>query len=525
MTATSVPTVSVHDCDNHWDEGKITTEPTCTEKGKRTFTCNICQNTKTEEVAPTGHKYAEDWTIDIAPTCETTGTKSHHCKACDDKADIESIPALGHSWKDNGDGTAICSREGCGKVHTHQWGNSRVEKDATCVEAGTRIFSCAYDENCKAVKTEKIDPLGHDYKVSKIEPATCEKSGEIYSVCNRCEAKKVEKNTSAPALGHIWEDKNDGTAICTREGCTKTHIHVWDEGTLEIAPTCIEKGKRVLHCTYDENCQATTEKEEKELGHDYQLSITEAPTCESAGKLHYKCSRCEATKVEEDKSNPALSHKNTEVRNNVEATCCTEGYTGDVYCKDCKIKLSSGTVIPLIAHEWNKGKITKKATYTSKGEIVYTCKLCEDKKKVSIPKLAYPKTGTVYTISGNQYKVTKVGTEVSLIHTKKNAKSISIPATITAQGITYKVVTVASKAFNNNTKLSKVTIGKNIVKINNKAFFKCKNLKTVNIQTVLLTKKTASKKAFVGVNKKLVVKVPKKVKKAYMVVLKGIKVK
>ena len=82
-----------------------------------------------------------------------------------------------------------------------------------------------------------------------------------------------------------------------------------------------------------------------------------------------------------------------------------------------------------------------------------------------------------------------------------------------------------SRAFNNNAKLSKVIIGKNIVKINNKAFFKCKNLKSINIKTVLLTQKTASKKAFIGVNKKLIIKVPKKVKKAYMVIFKGGKVK
>ena len=77
--------------------------------------------------------------------------------------------------------------------------------------------------------------------------------------------------------------------------------------------------------------------------------------------------------------------------------------------------------------------------------MVYTCKLFGKKKRVSKPKLAYPKTGTIYTISGNQYKVTKVGTEVSLIHTQKNANSISIPATITVQGITYKVVTIETR--------------------------------------------------------------------------------
>lgn len=43
-------TVSVHDCDNHWDNGKITTAPTFTAMGVKTFTCSICRNTRTETV-------------------------------------------------------------------------------------------------------------------------------------------------------------------------------------------------------------------------------------------------------------------------------------------------------------------------------------------------------------------------------------------------------------------------------------------------------------------------------------------
>ncbi len=87
LTSTSTPTVSVHDCNNHWDTGKITTEPTCTEKGVKTFNCTICQNTKTEDVAPKGHDYAEEWTTDTAPTCDKTGSQSRHCKVCGDKTE------------------------------------------------------------------------------------------------------------------------------------------------------------------------------------------------------------------------------------------------------------------------------------------------------------------------------------------------------------------------------------------------------------------------------------------------------
>ena len=103
-------------------------------------------------------------------------------------------------------------------------------------------------------------------------------------------------------------------------------------------------------------------------------------------------------------------------------------------------------------------------------------------------------------------------------------QNISIFATLFGS-VTYKVTSIGTKAINGSNKLPKVTNATNIKKISNNALFKCKSLKMVNIKSVLLTKKTANKKAFKGVNKKMVIKVPKKVKKAYVKIFKGLKVK
>lgn len=91
------------------------------------------------------------------------------------------------------------------------------------------------------------------------------------------------------------------------------------------------------------------------------------------------------------------------------------------------------------------------------------------------------------------------------------AKKISIPATVKSKGITYKVTSIATKAVKNNKKVKSVVVGANVKKIANKAFFKCPNLKKITIKSVKFTKKNLNKKAFKGLHKKLVVKVPKKV--------------
>ena len=187
--------------------------------------------------------------------------------------------------------------------------------------------------------------------------------------------------------------------------------------------------------------------------------------------------------------------------------------------------MKTGKETDALGHTWGKGKVTRKSTYTAAGQLTYTCSRCGEKRVITTKKLFYPKAGTKYTVAGCQYKVTKAGAEVSLIKTNKNAKSVAIPAVIKVKGVTYKVTSISTKAFNGSKKLSKVTVGANIKAISNNAFYKCPMLKTVTIKSVLLTKKTASKKAFKGTNKKMVIKVPKKMKKAYVKIFKGLKVK
>ncbi|MDD6071532.1 MAG: choice-of-anchor I family protein [Clostridiales bacterium] len=150
--------------------------------------------------------------------------------------------------------------------------------------------------------------------------------------------------------------------------------------------------------------------------------------------------------------------------------------------------------------------------------------------------------------------------------TDTKAKKITIPDTVTLNGITYKVETIAKSAFKNNTKITKVTIGdnvksieeeafsgcknlktvklgKNVTSIGDKAFYncgkitsitipskvnkigkqafsKCKSLKKITIKTTKLTSKNVGSKAFKGIHSKVVVKAPKSKLKAYKSILK-----
>lgn len=354
---------------------------------------------------------------------------------------------------------------------------------------------------------------------------TCEASliGDITWTSSNKQVATVDKDGKITGIDY-------GTATITAKSGTLSQTitvnvttHAWDTGKVTTPPKCEEKGVKTYTCT---KCGATKTEAVEATGHQHtEIKNAKEAACETAGYTgDTYCADCNK-KLKEGKEIAATGHQNTEVRGAKEATCKETGYTGDTYCLKCGKQISTGIEIPAKAHSWGTGKITKPASYTKTGIKTYTCKICGTKRTEAINKIPMPRVGTVYTIAGNQYRITKIGAEVSLIKTNAKAKSINIPAAIKVSGITYKVTTIAEKAFKQNKKLKSITVSANVKKIGNNAFFKCPSLKTVNLKTVLLTSKTASKKAFKGANKKLVIKVPKKVKKSYKKIFKGLKVK
>ena len=201
LTAHQTAAIKVHNCENHWDDGKITTTPTCTKTGVKQYTCTICSETKTEEIAALGHDYSSDWTIDTAAACETVGSKSHHCTRCDRKKDVTEIPASGHSWNDGA-----------------------ITTEPTCTDEGVKTFTC---NSCGKTRTEAVAALGHNYNSDWTidTAATCSAIGNKSHHCTRCDSKK--DITEIPASGK----------------------HTWNNGVITKPATIAEEGIKTYTCT------------------------------------------------------------------------------------------------------------------------------------------------------------------------------------------------------------------------------------------------------------------------------------
>ena len=171
-------------------------------------------------------------------------------------------------------------------------------------------------------------------------------------------------------------------------------------------------------------------------------------------------------------------------------------------------------------HTFGNWKVTKKATYTAKGEKKRICSTCGYVEKASVAKLKI-KAGVVLKAKTGSYKVLKgLKTAAFVSPVKKNVKTLNIPATVKLAGKTFKVTKIQAKACFGYKKLTKVTIGKNVASIGANAFNGCTKLKTIVIKSTKLTTKTVGTNAFKGIYGKAAVKVPKAKLKAYQAFLK-----
>ena len=211
-----------------WGNGVVTTAPTETTPGVRTFTCTVCDQTRTETIHATGaHDYR--FTKTVAPTCTDGGYDLYTCSGCGATERRNLTDAAGHKW----DGGTVTTAP-------------------TETTPGVRTFTCTV---CSQTRTEAIHATGaHDYQFTKnVAPTRTDGGYDLYT-CSGCGA--TERRNLTDAAGHKW-----------------------DGGTVTTAPTETTPGVRTFTCTV---CDQTRTEAIPATG---ASTCTGGPSCPSYG-LH-----------------------------------------------------------------------------------------------------------------------------------------------------------------------------------------------------------------------------------------------
>lgn len=398
-------TYLVNVTEHQWDEGVIYSAATCTEAGSITYTCTICNTTKTESIKALGHAYGKwtrldddqhqrvcandashvktenhkwnDGVVTVAARCDQDGIKEHICEVCGAKK-TETIAALGHTYGewtkiDDEQHQRICQKDTSHvEIEKHSWNDGEIITVATCIKEGEKLLTCLY---CGATKTvSTIGDHAWDSGVVTTE-ATCTSSGTKTFTCTVCGEKKYE---AIDMIEHKLVKTEAKAATCITDGnveyytCSECDgVFADSEGSEEIKDVIIPKIGGTH--TWDNGV------------------ITIKPTCTSTGVRTFTCMLCGDNKEEViDK----IEHKLVR-RGGQSPTCTTEGHVEYYICSECNKTFTDAkglneidnVTVKALGHNFVRVKVARKPTTNKEGIELWKCLNCGKNETRTIPKL------------------------------------------------------------------------------------------------------------------------------------------
>ena len=339
-----------------WDSGKVTEASTHTKEGTKTYTCTVCDETKTEKVEKLKeHSYGE-WT-------------KH-----DDKQHKHSC---------------VC---GDTQYAAHTWDSGKVTKAATCKDAGEKLYTCTA---CGETKTEAIAKT-NNHTYGSWEKNTAENHKHTCKVCGNVETAAHTWDSGKVTVKPTSTTKGQTVYTCTLCGETKTvetdysHSHSYG-----------------IKWHYDNNmhwheCTGCGSKQTPRAHTFGEAKIITPATHTSTGKAEYKCTVCGAA-VEKEIAK-ITEHNFGE----------WSAFDGEKHVRSCECGEKE-----YASHTAGEGETVKEATYTSTGEKVRKCTVCGTVvSREEIPAKVKDTTKPVDTTTTNKTETTTTTSSTSAKQTE-----------------------------------------------------------------------------------------------------------
>ncbi len=391
-----------HDLPADWT---VFTPATCAAPGEKRKQCSRCEYYESEEIPALAHVQGE-YVAAVPATCTENGyTEGYKCANCDGYylAPVATDP-LGHTMETIPGEAPTCTEDGipdcykctrCEKLFLDEAGKNEISGEVgiiprlghnftdwvtavlpTDTEPGVEKRRCI---RCGTVEERDIDPNGHDMTFVDAVAATCTAAGNnAYYLCANC--------------GGYFADENGETAL---DFDTEVYIaalghNVGDEPVETVPATCAAEGYNVYECSRCHNTVIETLPKISEHGATIPYGENIAATCAAPGQLAgTMCSLCGEV-LTRPVAIPKLNHIPEQTRRDVTSASCTAaGYTGDLYCSVCGLKIESGTVEEATGHHLGQLLQVSAATCTDYGVKVRKCADCDYEETVETPVLGH----------------------------------------------------------------------------------------------------------------------------------------
>ena len=193
-----------------WNSGTVTTAPTCTKAGEKTYSCTKCGATKIEPIPATGHSWKSDWTSDA----------THHWHECANESCDVTDNAGKKGYAEHSGGTATCTEKAvcthCGQSYgeTNPVNHTGTEQWTQTTTTHEKKWNC-----CNTVSVPNENHEWADGVCSECGYVCLHEDTDKNHICDICgktisEHKDADNNHICDYCNKKISDHSGGTATC-----------------------------------------------------------------------------------------------------------------------------------------------------------------------------------------------------------------------------------------------------------------------------------------------------------------------
>lgn len=364
------------ECTHKWDDGVVTKEATCTQKGEIVYTCSKCSEEKTEVLPALGHDYVGTF---VAATCEEDAKTHYVCSRCGDAYDGEVRDEDKYSFSDWTTERPAAPENGEVEEQTQYKSRTKTVKTGDSVSDGWTKESERWIESGSG---------SVDFAVSW--PGGFDRNSDLYRKYNVSRPEATETASTKRTVGAASKIGYLYWHWCRNYNGGPTNRFYSDEYYIDQ-----DGSWTTFHAFFSND-----EYEYRTFsGYDPAYVASNASVCRDT--YYWTTSRVEIDRVDYTDYKKEYTYSKWSDWSDWQFDSAEPGENREVETRTVyRVKTIKDNILSTGAHQWNEGVVTLEPTQAAAGERTYTCKVCGAVKTEPIeplPTTAAPTTAAPTT--------------------------------------------------------------------------------------------------------------------------------